>query len=582
MKKQTSKYILAACLGVSLLAACNKQLEEYNPGLATADAAWSTPQGFLTNVNAAYSEQRAWYGKEDGLFLGESGTDLWFNAARANYANQLTRYEGFQPATGNPNRALWVSVWRAINICNAGINRIDDAGFADATERNRRLAELRFLRGFYYWHVVEQWGGVMLRTTETQSFEATAVRRPVADFYDLIIGDLQFAAANLPASSGEWGAEYSRATKKSALGFLARAYLSRAYYATGSEAQQWFTRARDAANEVIARRGEFKVALNPSYAALFAPANNKQQGRDNGEALYVISNSANNISLNYDINANRLHLWFLERYSNKINGLQQTLQYGYDQQQRLMPTWHLLNLYNENIDSRYEASFQEVWLATNNYNWTATDVSRYGKSSSVLNRARAAGTDTILYVTKRAIARKDTLPYIVIDRDSTYNSTNKTIRGNDFVALKKFADPNRQAANSQPGYNDIMVMRLAEMYMISAEAEFRLGNAAAAATQINVLRTRAAKSGQTTAMQVTAADITEQFILDERAREFAGEMLRWFDVKRIKNNNNFAAYIKATNPDITAVQDYHRLRPVPQTEMDALLNAAAFGQNPGY
>jgi len=87
---------------------------------------------------------------------------------------------------------------------------------------------------------------------------------------------------------------------------------------------------------------------------------------------------------------------------------------------------------------------------------------------------------------------------------------------------------------------------------------------------------------QTAAMQVTANDITPDFILAERAREFAGEHMRWFDVKRMKNNNNFASFIKTTNPDITAVQDYHRLRPVPQEELDALLNKAEFGQNPGY
>jgi hypothetical protein len=149
----------------------------------------------------------------------------------------------------------------------------------------------------------------------------------------------------------------------------------------------------------------------------------------------------------------------------------------------------------------------------------------------------------------------------------------------------KFRNPNRTAPNSQPGFNDIFIIRLAEMYLIAAEAEINLGNAAAAVGYVNVIRTRAAIKApvdQTADMQVTAAQMTLDFILQERAREFAGEHMRWFDVKRIKNQNNFANFIKATNPDIVAVQDFHRLRPVPQEEINALLNAAEFGQNPGY
>jgi hypothetical protein len=72
------------------------------------------------------------------------------------------------------------------------------------------------------------------------------------------------------------------------------------------------------------------------------------------------------------------------------------------------------------------------------------------------------------------------------------------------------------------------------------------------------------------------------FILDERAREFCGEQLRYYDLKRVFRSDDFATYISYYNPDITAVTKYSRLRPIPQTEMDALLNSAEFGQNEGY
>lgn len=578
--KKINKLVGGFLLSTVLWSASScRKLEEYNPSNATAEEVWSTPEGFITNVNGAYRELRGWYGKEDGMFLGESGTDLWFNAGKASYANQLTRYEGLTPAAGNPNRALWPIVYRGINVCNAGIERVGNAGFPTVAERNQREAELRFLRAFYYWHVVETWGGVVLRTRETQSAELTAMRSPVSAFYDLIISDLDFAIQNLPV---QWGnSEYGRASKKAAVGLKARACLSRAYYAAlgSAEANEWFTRARDAANELINNPGTYRTRLVTNYASLWSPDSNKTMV-NNGESLFSVVNSTNQ-ALNYDANSNRLHMWYLPLYSGKP-GLTQSLQYGNDGQRRLMPTRALLDLYTDSLDSRYTGSFQEVWIANTNFTWTAAAATTNRKDSSVIGKALRAGIDTALVITKRRIANKSSRTYLVFDRDTVYNS-NGTIRGlNEFVSLTKFRDPNRSAANAQPGFNDIFVIRFAEMYLIAAEAEFQLGNAATAAQRINVLRTRAAIKtpvDRTAAMQISAADVNISFILDERARELAGEHLRWFDLKR---TNQFTTRIKALNPDITAVQDFHRLRPVPQTEIDALQNGAEFGQNAGY
>ena len=591
MKYFKYKAVYIAVLTLSMLS-CNKRLEEYNPSGATANATWSTPEGFITNVNGAYQEQRAWYGKEDGLLVSEGGTDLWFNANKSNYANQITRYEGLSAASPSSAGTLFRLFYRVINVCNAGIIRIDEAGFTDVAEKNRRLGELRFLRGFYYWHIVEQFGGVSLRTTETTEAELTATRSPVSAFYDLIISDLRFAADNLPVQSF-WGSEYSRASKKSALGMLARAYLSRAYYATdATERNNYFTLARNTANDVIARKAELGTDLWATPADLWNPANNK----NNKESLYTISNSTNT-ALDYDANANRLHAWFLTQYSNKP-GLALSIPYGYDNQRRLQPTRFLLDLFNEQIDGRYAASFQETWVANSTatgtpaYTWTAANATTYGKAASVVGTQVISGRDLALQITKNVVADKATKPWVLVDRNDLFNP-NGTIKSlTDFVALKKFLDYTRTVPNSQPGYNDIMVIRLAEMYLISAEAEMQLGNYGAAATQLNVLRTRAAVKtpvNYTAAMQVTAGDVQTgglDFILDERARELCGEHIRWFDLKRTgaapDRPTRFVDRIKADNPDITAVQMFHRLRPVPLTELNALQNAAEFGQNPGY
>lgn len=585
MKTLKLTYIGIASLLLTTSACRN--LDEYNPSGATADATWSTPEGFITNVNAAYDQQRSWYSKEDGIFMGETGTDLWYNREKNTYAAQLTQYAGLTPLQGNPVRSTWTALWKAINQCNAGIGRIGNAGFVNMVDKNRREGELRFLRAFYYWHIVETWGGVMLRTTETQQPELTAVRSAVPEFYNLIISDLEFAAQNLPLQS-VWGNEYSRASKKSALGFLARAYLSRAYYSLSAgnqaEARDFFTKARDTAKDIIARKGELEVDLWANPTQLWDPANNKR----NKEAMYIISISTNP-SLNIDANPNRVFMTFQTPYTGGLKpGLEYSLSYGYDNERRLMPTRTLLDYFDETKDARYAASFQEAWVANTaaNYTWTSAAVTAQGKDASVVGKVITSGRDTALYITKKSIPNKRLLPYVVIDRDSIY-SANGTIRGGtrDFVTLKKFMDPFRTAPAVRVGTRDVLVMRFAEMYMIAAEADVQLGDVTDAAAMVNVLRTRAAVAGKVADMQVTPAQMTLDFILEERAREFCGEYIRWFDIKRIKYGNNgqdFADFIAARNPDITQVKNFHRLRPIRQEELNALLNADEFGQNPGY
>jgi hypothetical protein len=420
MKKFKYTTCAAAVVLAATIVSCNK-LDEYNPGGATADAAWSTPQGFVTAVNAAYYEQRNWYGKEDGMWMSESGTDIWINENnRTSYNPQLSRYTGLGGNVGTIKND-WKSIWKGVNQCNAGINRIDGAGFTSEAEKNKRLGELRFMRAFYYWHIVETWGNVMLRTTETDSVTLTATRTPVKDFYDLIVSDLEFAQEHLP---NDWGTEYSRATKKSALGLLARACLTRAYY-PDADATYWFTKARDAAKAVIDRQGEFKVSLYATPAELWDIKNNKK----NKEALYTISNSSSSLNNNYDVNGNRLHLYFLTKYTGSTRiGLKMSAEYGHDGFRFLMPTRYLLDLFDDTKDARYEASFQEKWYSNVDtvHTWTANNYKSkfWTKTVDVVGKTIRPGELT-LYISKGTLADKATAPYVAFDRNDIYDATGK-------------------------------------------------------------------------------------------------------------------------------------------------------------
>ena len=111
-----------------------------------------------------------------------------------------------------------------------------------------------------------------------------------------------------------------------------------------------------------------------------------------------------------------------------------------------------------------------------------------------------------------------------------------------------------------------------------------------AADMINVVRQRAAyrttnsaaqNTAAATAVTITPAQVTLDFILDERTREFFGEWQRWWDLVRTKS---LLARVAACNPIEAGanIKPFHVLRPIPQDEIDRVTEGPPFPQNPGY
>jgi hypothetical protein len=326
----------------------------------------------------------------------------------------------------------------------------------------------------------------------------------------------------------------------------------------------------------------YNVSLWATPVDLWNPANNKR----NKEALYTISNSSVTTTYNFDAAANKLHQLFIANYPSHP-GMKVSKDYG-RYGALFMPTKYLLNLFGAG-DKRYDACFQEKWLNNNGkFTWTPANFKTYGKLNNKDSLTMVGGstgpnliidTNTLaLWISRTPIPNKSTVNYCAFDLDDLYN-TNGTVKDaiGNFPSFKKFMDPLRPVdVTSQTGTNDILVIRLAEMYAIAGEAEYKLGNSGEAAIQFNFIRNRAG------APAVIAADINPTFILEERAREFCGESMRWFDLKRILKGDEWVDYIKTRNPDITLIKPDYWVRPISQNELNGLLNATEFGQNAGY
>jgi starch-binding outer membrane protein, SusD/RagB family len=118
------------------------------------------------------------------------------------------------------------------------------------------------------------------------------------------------------------------------------------------------------------------------------------------------------------------------------------------------------------------------------------------------------------------------------------------------------------------------LLRLAETYLVLAEAQFNQGKLADAAESLNVVRRRA------NASEITPAQVTVDFILDERARELLAEEHRRHHLVR---TGTYLERTRRNNPIITGqfLQDHNILLPIPQAVIDANLDRP-MPQNPGY
>lgn len=616
--KNILKYSLLGILAISITS-CESFLEEKVVSGVSYDFL-ETKTGIETAVNGVYTTMRWYVGQERYYSLTEYGVDYVWEGADGGKKDAFNKYSVQMNSAENLLYEFWENNYRGINRANTALMYLPKVADMTEAEKTAREGELRFMRAYFYFDLVQHFGAIPL-TLEGNVTEIMTdfPRASVAEIYNAIIEDLETAYNVLPESQSDRG----RATKWAACNLLAKVYLTRGSAVKDQRGQQSgdMEKALQYAKAVIESG---KHTLEPDYKTTFDLALQKTSS----ETIFAIEF---NDEILFNGDGNRMHLYWVPTYEN-IPGMQRDLTYG-RAWKRVRPTpYFQTELYNNKYDSRLLKMFNWVFLANKassipvwqeryyyvDENGKTTDDLLYTTPAELVGKPKFQLGDTAAYFVPKYYGAKDYTGKVLdvaknreLQKDvamssySFYPIDNNT--NHFFPELLKWLDPTRPDMNEEKGYRNFTRLRLGETYLIAAEAAGRMGNYELAAEYINSIRKRAAyKAGEVkpkewvtiaggdpaeaessteNANMVTAADISNDFInfmLDERCRELFGEMNRWEDLVRTETLYD---RVRKYNPDAaTNIKEYHKLRPNPQKHIDRLSPkpTGSDAQNEGY
>lgn len=223
MKKM--KYIVAAVLCAASLTSCDDFLTEEARGVESLDTYFSTEEQVENFTVGCYQnlDFNGWWQVQNVWMVQECASDdLWAgNTSQECDFYNITEYRANMAENGELSN-FWQYRYKGIMNCNVGVARIS-ASEIDPDVKKRCLAEVRFLRAYYYFDLVRNFGGVPMVTHFAMPDELDGIRRSsLEECYKFIEDELKEAAADLPARSES---KLGHATKGSALGILAKAQL---------------------------------------------------------------------------------------------------------------------------------------------------------------------------------------------------------------------------------------------------------------------------------------------------------------------------------------------------------------------
>lgn len=492
------------------------------------------------------------------------GTDLGYNAAQ-----QLNERFGSYPATLTPTsdqtRFHWQQYYKIISSVNIILSRM---GASQMTAAQQKLieAKAKLFRGLAYRNLAHLYGGVPIELEEVVSPKKDYTRVPREDVYKQAASDLEFAAANLPGIGQVKDGEISNLA---AYHILAEVYVALKRWSDAIKAATIVV--DDPQTDLMTQRfGSLSKEPGDVYWDLFRRYNqNRNVG--NREGIWVFQ-------FEVDVPGGVTRSSALAGPMLERDHAPRPYSFPYKDPKGVVP--FLALGVSDNTGGRGIGRFRGtdhftygIWR----YDWNDMRNSEYNFIRDVkFNNPASEWYGRKLSEFKKMFRQKldDTL------RNFYPYQSKVTTPGQHPVEL--FVNPILKTLNASSAgttYSDQYFIRLAETYLLRAEAHLGNGDAAKAASDLNVVRARAK------AKLVTPGEVTIDFILDERMRELGIEEKRRLTLNRL--GLLYERTKRYCNGHPTAakfgvdVAPHNNLFPIPYSEIERN-TGAVLEQNPGY
>ncbi|MDR0692912.1 MAG: RagB/SusD family nutrient uptake outer membrane protein [Prevotellaceae bacterium] len=526
---------------------CEKFLEEDLKSELSPTNTFTSTYGFEVGSAGLYALTRAEYntwGEEDAFMHGAACVYETLHIATdiVEAINSDASLTAFANLTLTPEERFVASYWRWAYSVIASANEIllfseKNNNWDLPTDKIRFQAEARFFRAYAYRTLVYLYGDVPYVETILYDFQLNFTRTPKAEVLGYIIEDLKFATEYLPDNPDN--VKEGKLTKWAAYHLLSEMYLL----------QEEYTLAEEAALAVInskyfelmkTRYGVNEKLPGDVFCDLFIE-NNQNRKSGNKESIWVLQLEFNTIGGGSNSTDWTRRAW-IPNYSS-ITGFVLADSLGGRGLGQIVPMKWWIGTGGTNLTDNITGIFEATDIRNSNYNikrnWyynNPAETSLYGKKCNIT--------------------------------ESTWFSVKHL-----FPALTKFFYGRAENLTLTGSYKDRMKFRLAETYLLLAEAYLGQQNPNKAADAVNEVRRRAG------ATPVSAIDMTMDYLLDERIRELVGEESRRFTLVR---TNKLIDRVRTYNTTLSAkITERDLLWPIPQSIIDANRDIE-FPQNPGY
>jgi starch-binding outer membrane protein, SusD/RagB family len=533
MKKNIQK-IGAMVMLLSMLYSCTNLDVDVKSSL-TASNFPKTTEDFISVSGPVYSSLTAESNNGNGFWMISqlSGDEAILTANGGNWYDggkyKELHMHAFTPANVQIGY-VWSWGFNGINTCNRVLKLFDAA--EDNSARQVAIAEIKSVRAYYYYLMMDLFGGVPLVTTFGDT--STQERKTRTEIYNFVETELKAAIPYLKTTVSS--TTYGRPTKWMAYALLAKLYLNAAVYTGTSK----YTEAVSACDSIITEATANKTfALDADYLKMFKPSN----GSSVKDFIFAIP---------YDCNNTVAGIYVQRYWLSSLQKTKYSLPYNPSGCLRTLPTFY--GLFNDANDIR-----NKMWLTGKQYYYDGTPITVATTKKGV--DATYTGSDASASVTWQLEFTPDVT---FLDLNSFNTGDDQLCRAKGYRCIKFYPD---STSTTRSQSNDMPVFRYADILLMKAEAILRGATASLGQTPlslVNQVRDRAK------ATRFTTVDLNT--LLDERGRELCFENWRRNDLIRFGKFED-AWGVKTDNN----VQK--RLFPIPADQIT--LNPALI-QNPGY